>query len=91
MFQRDDRKIRALLAQRKEHEAGAFCMGWEVDTSNAHFGAWMTELDKVTDINRWPFNASVQAGCSSAGALGALALVAALTPVGLRPRLIEFR
>ncbi|WP_406362597.1 hypothetical protein OID55_35640 [Streptomyces sp. NBC_00715] len=96
VYQRDDRKIRALLAQGKEREAVAFCMGWQAGTSNAHFGAWMTALDKVTDINRRHFTASVQAGRSSVGdllpgALGALASVAALTALGLRPRLAEFR
>jgi hypothetical protein len=96
VYQRDDRKIRALLTQGKEREAVAFCMGWQADTSNAHFGAWMTALDKVTDINRRHFTASVRAGRSSVGdllpgALGALASVAALTALGLRPRLTEFR
>ncbi|MGQ4376871.1 hypothetical protein ACN6K9_007335 [Streptomyces sp. SAS_267] len=96
VYQRDDRKIRALLTQGREREAVAFCMGWEAGTSNAHFGAWMTALDKVTDINRRHFTASVQAGRSSVedllpGALGALASVAALTALGLRPRLAEFR
>ncbi|MFJ6834414.1 hypothetical protein [Streptomyces sp. NPDC091209] len=96
VYQRDDGKIRALLALGKEREAVAFCMGWQAGTSNAHFGAWMTALDKVTDINRRHFTASVQAGRSSLGdllpgALGALASVAALTALGLRPRLTEFR
>ncbi|QIY66092.1 hypothetical protein HEP85_36675 [Streptomyces sp. RPA4-2] len=96
MYQRDDRKIRALVGQGKEREAVAFCMGWEAGTSNAHFGAWMTALDKVTDINRQHFTASVQAGRSAVGdllpgALGALVSAAALTALGLRPRLAEFR
>ncbi|MGW4977863.1 hypothetical protein [Streptomyces mirabilis] len=96
VYQRDDRKIRALLAQGKEREAVAFCMGWEAGTSNAHFGAWMTALDQVTDINRRHYTASVQAGRSTVadllpGALGALISAAALTALGLRPRLAEFR
>ncbi|MET7897526.1 hypothetical protein [Streptomyces mirabilis] len=96
VYQRDDRKIRALLAQGKEREAVAFCMGWEAGTSNAHFGAWMTALDQVTDINRRHYTASVRAGRSAVadllpGALGALFSAAALTALGLRPRLAEFR
>jgi hypothetical protein len=96
VYQRDDRKIRALLAQGKEREAVAFCMGWEEGTSNAHFGAWMTALDKVTGINRRHFTGSVQAGRSAVGhllpgALGALVAAVALTALGLRPRLAEFR
>ncbi|MFF3575980.1 hypothetical protein [Streptomyces mirabilis] len=95
VYQRDDRKIRALLAQGKEREAVAFCMGWEAGTSNAHFGAWMTALDQVTDINRRHYAASVRAGRSVVadllpGALGALISAAALTALGLRPRLAEF-
>ncbi|GAX55749.1 hypothetical protein [Streptomyces olivochromogenes] len=96
VYQRDDRKIRALFAQGKEREAVAFCMGWEPGTSNAHFGAWMTALDQVTDINRRHYTASVRAGRSAVadllpGALGALISAAALTALGLRPRLAEFR
>lgn len=51
VYQRDDRKIRALPAAGKEREAVEFCMGWEPGTSNAHFEAWMDALDKVTAIN----------------------------------------
>ncbi|TQJ52899.1 hypothetical protein FBY34_0610 [Streptomyces sp. SLBN-115] len=96
VYQRDDRKIRALLAAGKEREAVEFCMGWGPSTSNAHFGAWMTELDKVTDINRRHFTDSVAAGRSTVGGLlpwivGALLATVALTAVGLRPRLAEFR
>lgn len=96
VYQRDDRKIRALVAQGKEREAVAFGISWEPGMSNAHFGAWMTALDKVTDINRRHFTASVQAGRSSVGdllpcALGALLAAAALIVIGLRPRLAEFR
>ncbi|WP_030617892.1 hypothetical protein [Streptomyces fulvoviolaceus] len=96
VYQRDDRKIRALLAAGKEREAVEFCMGWEPGTSNAHFGAWMAALDKVTDINRAHFTASVRAGRSAVGGLlpwaGGLLLAAMLlTALGLRPRLAEFR
>ncbi|SES09478.1 hypothetical protein SAMN04487983_10316 [Streptomyces sp. yr375] len=64
--------------------------------SNAHFGAWMAALDKVTDINRAHFTASTDAGRSAVtGQLpwaGGLLLAAmALTALGLRPRLAEFR
>lgn len=47
---RDDRTIRALVAQGKERDAVEFCISWGPDKSNAHFGAWMDALDKVTDI-----------------------------------------
>jgi len=96
VYQRDDRKIRALLAAGKEDQAVEFCMGWEPGTSNAHFGAWMAALDKVADINRAHFTASTDAGRSAVtGQLpwaGGLLLAAmALTALGLRPRLTEFR
>ncbi|MEW2301580.1 hypothetical protein AB0958_16650 [Streptomyces sp. NPDC006655] len=96
VYQRDDRKIRALLATGKEKEAVEFCMGWDPGTSNAQFGAWTAALDKVTDINRAHFTASVDAGRSAVTGLlpwagGLLAVAVALTALGLRPRLAEFR
>nr|WSY50542.1 hypothetical protein OG999_10680 [Streptomyces sp. NBC_00886] len=96
VYQRDDRKIRALLAEGKEDQAVEFCMGWEPGTSNAHFGTWMAALDKVTGINRAHFTASTDAGRSAVTGLlpwaGGLLLAAmALTALGLRPRLAEFR
>ncbi|MFE2065217.1 hypothetical protein ACFXDH_22945 [Streptomyces sp. NPDC059467] len=96
VYQRDDRKIRALLAAGKEQEAVEFCMGWEPGTSNAHFGTWMAALDKVTGINRARFTASAAAGRSAVTGLlpwagGLLAVAAALAALGLRPRLAEFR
>ncbi|MEU2743001.1 hypothetical protein ABZ656_49050 [Streptomyces sp. NPDC007095] len=95
-YQRDDRTIRALVAQGKEREAVAFCISWEPGMSNAHFGAWMNALDQVTDINRHHFTASVRAGRAEVAgllpwALGALLAAAALAALGLRPRLAEFR
>ncbi|GGJ56835.1 hypothetical protein [Streptomyces brasiliensis] len=96
VYQRDDRKIRALLAEGREREAAEFCMGWEPGTSNAHFGAWMAALDEVTGINRAHYVSSVAAGRSDlTGQLpwtcGLLLLAAGLTGLGLRPRLAEFR
>ncbi|MER5794888.1 hypothetical protein [Streptomyces sp. NPDC001980] len=96
VYERDDRKIRALLAAGKEQQAVEFCMGWEAGTSNAHFGAWMTALDEVTGINRAHFDASVAAGRSEMTgrlpyACGLLLLAMVLTGLGLRPRLAEFR
>lgn len=96
VYQRDDRKIRELLAAGKDQQAVEYCMGWEPGTSNAHFGAWMTALDKVTDINRAHFTASVRAGRSAVvgllpWAVGLLLAAMLLTALGLRPRLAEFR
>ncbi|MEV6702469.1 hypothetical protein AB0M68_35920 [Streptomyces sp. NPDC051453] len=96
VYERDDRTMRALVAQGKEREAVAFGISWQPGMSNAHFGAWLAALDKVTDINRHHFTASVQAGRSAVGgslpwALGVLLAAVALTALGLRPRYAEFR
>ncbi|WP_328778568.1 hypothetical protein OIE52_46360 [Streptomyces canus] len=96
VYQRDDRKIRALVAAGKEQEATEFCMGWEPGTSNAHFGAWMTALDRVADINQAHFAESVRTGRSAVSGLlpwadGLLVAAMLLTALGLRPRLAEFR
>ncbi|MCX5336755.1 hypothetical protein [Streptomyces sp. NBC_00140] len=96
VYQRDDRKIRALLAAGKEREAVEFCMGWEPGTSNAHFGAWMAALDKVAGINRAHFTSSVGEGRSTVSGLlpwagGLLCVAMLLTALGLRPRMAEFR
>ncbi|MGW0211901.1 hypothetical protein ACWDZ8_41425, partial [Streptomyces sp. NPDC003233] len=96
VYQRDDRRIRALLAAGKERQAVEFCMDWKPDTSNAHFGAWMAALDKVTDINRAHFASSVRDGRAAVSGLlpwaGGLLLAAmVLTALGLRSRLAEFR
>ncbi|MGW1169060.1 hypothetical protein [Streptomyces sp. NPDC002550] len=96
VYQRDDRRIRALMASGKEREAAEFCMGWEPDTSNAHFGAWMAALDQVTDINRAHFTSSVRDGRAMVSGLlpwagASLAAAALLSLLGLRPRLAEFR
>ncbi|MYW62625.1 hypothetical protein GTY65_00810 [Streptomyces sp. SID8379] len=95
VYQHDDVKIRRLVAQGRQREAAEFCMGWEPGTSNAHFGAWMTALDNVTEINERYFAASVSAGRSDLTGLlpwsgGALLAVAVLTYLGVRPRLAEF-
>ncbi|MEV6766693.1 hypothetical protein AB0N16_39935 [Streptomyces sp. NPDC051105] len=65
-------------------------------SSNAHFGAWMTALDQVTDLNRAHFTSSVAAGRAELTgrlpwACALLMLAVGLTGLGLRPRLAEFR
>lgn len=96
VYQRDDRRIRDLLAADKEREAVEFCMDWAPGTSNAHFGAWMAALDQVAGINRDQFTSSVEAGRSAVNGLlpwagGLLCAAMVLAALGLRPRLAEFR
>ncbi|MGW1881425.1 hypothetical protein [Streptomyces sp. NPDC001970] len=96
VYQRDDRTIRSLVVQGKEREAVEFCISWEPGMSNAHFGEWMAALDRVTGINRAAFANAVRDGRSAVAWLlpaagAALLAAAALTALGLRPRLAEFR
>ncbi|MEU6975465.1 hypothetical protein [Streptomyces sp. NPDC046371] len=96
VYQRDDRTIRSLLAQGEDREAIAFCISWEPDKSNAHFGAWTKALDDVTGINQAAFDGAVRDGRDTATgllpwAVGALLAAGVLTVLGLRPRLAEFR
>ncbi|MFF4546061.1 hypothetical protein [Streptomyces sp. NPDC001435] len=96
VYQRDDRRIRALVAQGKERAAVEFCISWDPGMSNAHFGAYMHALGKLITINRDHFATSVQAGRSTLTGLlpwccGLLLAASLLTILGLRPRLAEFR
>ncbi|WP_426404896.1 hypothetical protein ACN9M0_35190 [Streptomyces sp. R-07] len=96
VYQRDDRTIRSLVAQGKEREAIVFCICWEPDKSNAHFGAWMKALDDVTGINQAAFDRAVRDGRDAEAdrlpwAVGALLAAGVLVVLGLRPRLAEFR
>jgi len=69
VYQRDDRRIRALVAQGKEQQAVQFCISWNPGMSNAHFGAYMDALGKLITINRDHFAISVQAGRSTLAGL----------------------
>ncbi|MEV4742893.1 hypothetical protein [Streptomyces sp. NPDC049555] len=96
VYQRDDRTIRSLVARGREQEAVDFGISWDDGKSNAHFGAWMDALGETTRINRAAFDAAVRQGHGDFAVLlptaaGALLLAGALTVLGLRPRLAEFR
>ncbi|MFJ9869963.1 hypothetical protein [Streptomyces sp. NPDC101165] len=96
VYEHDDRKIRSLVATGQERVATEFCMDWEPGSSNAHFGAWMAALDQVKGINQAHFDSSVRDGRSAVDTLlpraaGLLLASMALTALGLRPRLAEFR
>ncbi|MFI6048528.1 hypothetical protein ACIBCO_00395 [Streptomyces violascens] len=96
VYQQDDRTFRRLIAEGKLQEAAVFCIGWASDTSNAHFGAWMKALDRVTAINAAHHDRAITTGRHAIGvqtpiAAGALLLAALLLVLGLRTRLAEFR
>ncbi|MER6126058.1 hypothetical protein ABT173_26225 [Streptomyces sp. NPDC001795] len=65
VYQRDDRWTRAMVAQGKEQAAVGFCISWDPDMSNAHFGAYMDALGKLIAINRDHFALSVRTGRST--------------------------
>ncbi|MFD7878112.1 hypothetical protein ACFV5G_29125 [Streptomyces sp. NPDC059766] len=96
VYERDDRRIRALLAAGEERQAVEFCMDWQPGTSNAHFAAWTAALDRVAGINRAHFASSVAEGRSAVHDVlpwvgGLLCAAVLLGVLGLRPRLAEFR
>jgi hypothetical protein len=95
-YERDDRKIRALVAQGKLQSAIAFCTSLAPGASNADFAAHDAALQQVITVNNHAYTAAAQQGrsqLSSAVPLlaGATALVLLLCLVGVRPRLREFR
>ncbi|MFD7339599.1 hypothetical protein ACFV98_26840 [Streptomyces violascens] len=95
VYQKDDRTFRQLIAEGKVQEATVFCIGWASDTSNAHFGQWMTALDQVTSINSEYGDKAKAEGRDAlavqAPVTGVAVLLAGLLLVlGLRPRLAEF-
>jgi hypothetical protein len=95
-YERDDRKIRALVAQGKLQSAIAFCTSLAPGASNADFAAHDAALQQVIAVNDHAYTAAAQQGrsqLSSAVPLlaGATALVLLLCLVGVRPRLREFR
>lgn len=96
VYQRDDRKIRKLVADGRERQAVDFCISWEEGTSNSHFLDLDRELKRVTGINQSHFEQAAEDGRGAVpGVLpwiaGALGLVGLCTVLGLRPRLAEFR
>ncbi|MEV4559562.1 hypothetical protein AB0K51_21570 [Kitasatospora sp. NPDC049285] len=96
-YQRDDRTLRDLLRQGRLKDAVTFNTGLAAGQSNADFGALDKALDGVLAINQDAFDRTVTATDDDLGATtaatGALALAAALalTVLGVRPRLREYR
>ncbi|MEU7164142.1 hypothetical protein AB0A70_05785 [Streptomyces morookaense] len=96
IYQRDDGTIRSLVAQGREAEAVDFCISWDEGKSNAHFGTWMDALGATIQVNSEAFDGAVRQGRGRLVVLlpvaaGALFLAGALTVLGIRPRLVEFR
>jgi hypothetical protein len=96
VYERDDRTLRALVRQGRLQQAVAFGIGWDKGASNYHFGQYDAALQRLIAINQDAYKAAVSAGRAPLttrlpGAAGALCAAVALTALGLRPRLAEFR
>ncbi|HSZ43116.1 MAG TPA: hypothetical protein VK817_24405 [Trebonia sp.] len=95
VYERDDRKLRA-LAKTNLAAAVAFDIGTGPAQSDAAFNRYSAALSSVIAINQNAFAAAVAAGEGGGlwnGALpaAAAALIAALALLGVRPRLAEYR
>ncbi|MFJ1708434.1 hypothetical protein [Kitasatospora sp. NPDC088346] len=96
-YQRDDRAMRALLHQGRLKDAVTFNTGLAAGQSNADFAALTAALDDVLAINQHAFEQAVADTDADLGATtattGALVIAAALalTVIGVRPRLREYR
>jgi hypothetical protein len=97
VYERDDRKLRAMVKADDLSAAVAFDIGSAPDQSDGAFNAYTAALGSVININTTYFAKAAKAGQSEAAnwnfafpAAGA-ALIAALVLVGVRPRLAEYR
>jgi hypothetical protein len=96
VYERDDRTFRTLVRQGRLQQAVEFCIGYDEGASNYHFERYDAALQRLIALNRRAYTASVSAGRGTPagllpGAAAALLAAAALTVLGLRPRLAEFR
>ncbi|MCX5208149.1 hypothetical protein OG689_02295 [Kitasatospora sp. NBC_00240] len=96
-YQLDDRKIRDLRNQGRLKDAVTFNTGASPGQSNADFELLSTALGDVLAVNQRALDRAVTdaddalgAGAAAAGGL-ALTAVLALTVLGVRPRLREYR
>ncbi|WP_431930186.1 protein kinase domain-containing protein [Nonomuraea jabiensis] len=95
-YQRDDRKMRALRLDGDLRAAVAFNTSYAEGNSNYHFDRYDKALERFIALNHRHFEASIRDGETALSgwtlipAAGAL-LVAALTLMGVRPRLNEYR
>ncbi|GAA1076842.1 protein kinase G-activating protein GlnX [Kitasatospora arboriphila] len=96
-YQLDDRRMRALRVQGRLKEAVTFNTGLAAGQSNADFAELGEALDAVLAVNRQAMDRAVaQAdgeldGPAAAGGTALLAVLLALTVLGVRPRLREYR
>lgn len=95
VYQKDDRRIRALVAAGDVTGAIAFCVSYDPGDSNWAFTELDKSLQKVITINTDAYEESASSGDGSAlsgplGLSGAAVVIAVLTFIGLRRPLAEF-
>ncbi|MGW1073741.1 hypothetical protein [Streptomyces sp. NPDC002537] len=95
-YERDDRRIRALVESGRLVEAVRLCNSYQQGGSNYHLELYNKELGKLIEVNAAVFRERAHDGAGTAGSepwlLGAGVLTAAaLAVLGVRPRLAEFR
>lgn len=95
-YQRDDRQIRALVAAGRLRDAIAFCTGYAPGQSNYDFDQYDKALAALIAINQDAFSQSITDGDHeidgwTPALLVACAVILALTVIGIRPRLAEYR
>jgi hypothetical protein len=97
VYERDDRKLRAMVKADDLPAAVAYDIGSAPDQSDGAFNSYIAALTSVININTTYFAKAAKAGQSEAAnwnfafPAAAAALIAALVLVGVRPRLAEYR
>lgn len=96
VYQRDDRRIRALASAGKVAEAIRYCTSHATGDSNYAFDAYDKALLKLITINTTAFDRTSSDGAGNSltmplGLAGGAMAAAGLVLLGLRPRLAEFR
>jgi hypothetical protein len=95
VYYQDDRKIRDLENTGHHEAAVAYCISMAPGDSNWAFDQFDKALGKTIDINRQAFDTAIARGFHSLNGMDILCVVlclsiAALSFVGLRPRLREY-
>jgi hypothetical protein len=96
VYERDDRRIRALNAAGNLRTAIEFDTSYAAGSSNWAFAQYDNALVSVIDINQRAFSQAIQAGQQGVSGwtgvipLGSAVLMVLLVLVGVRPRLAEY-
>jgi hypothetical protein len=95
VYEKDDRRIRALATSGDVTAAIAYCVSYKPGDSNWAFGQLDTALQKIIGINTDAYEKASSEGAGSAlsgplGLAGATVVIAALAVIGLRRPLAEF-